>query len=57
MPCMNNMLPVLITKNVPQKDNMFNINGNMDLIYVAKIGTLCYAAIFFLDKSEEISLI
>lgn len=57
MPCMNNMLPVLITKNVPQKDNMFNSNGNMDLSLRYKDKDFVICRHNFLVKSSEAFLI
>ena len=57
MPCMNNMLPVLITKNVPQKDNMFNSNGNMGLGLCYKDRDFEASNHIFLVKSNVDSLI
>lgn len=54
---MNNMLPVLITKNVPQKDNMFNSNGNMDLSLRYKDKDFVICRHNFLVKSSEAFLI
>jgi len=57
MPCMNNILPVLITKNVPQKDNMFNSNGNMGLGLCYKDRDFEASNHIFLVKSNVDSLI
>ena len=54
---MNNMLPVLITKNVPQKDNMFNSDWNMGLGLRYKDRDFEASSNIFLVKSKEASLI
>lgn len=54
---MNNMLPVLITKKVPQNDNMFNSDGNMGLGLCCKDKDFVICNHKFLVKSKGASII
>ena len=54
MPCMSNMLPVLKTKKVPQKENMFNSVGSMELLLLCKDITFMVTIHIYLVKSASI---
>lgn len=55
MPCINNMLPILRTKKVPQKDNMFNSIGSMRVVLFCKDRDIILCYHIFLVKSYGIS--
>lgn len=51
---MSNMLPVLKTKKVPQKENMFNSVGSMELLLLCKDITFMVTIHIYLVKSVSI---